>query len=318
MKGEPRARGFGGFATSNEPPSVPLWRRIEAPTWGLIFLIYGGWLAVTWFFTAMPWWLAVPLGAWLTAWHSSFQHEALHGHPTRSARINALLAWPPLSLWLPYPIYRSMHLTHHRDSHLTCPANDPESFYMTAARWRSLGMPARRFWIAYNTLAGRLLLGPAVHALRLWRSEASAILRGDMNKLRVWARHGLGVALVLYWATAVCGIPILVYLFGFAYAGMSLILLRSYAEHRAAADPLHRTAIVEGALPWRLLYLGNNYHVLHHERPAMPWYDLAAGYRAERRRLLAQNDGYLVSGYGQLFRRYLFKPKEAPVHPYDA
>ena len=318
MKGEPRARGFGGIATSDEPPSAPLWRRIEAPTWGLIFLVYGGWLAVTWFYTSMPWWLSVPLGAWLTAWHSSFQHEALHGHPTRSARINALLAWPPLSLWLPYSISRSMHLTHPRDSHLTCPANDPESFYMTAARWRSLGMPARRFWIAYNTLAGRLLLGPAVHALRLWRSEASAILRGDVNKLRVWARHGLGVALVLYWATAVCGIPILVYLFGFAYAGMSLILLRSYAEHRAAADPLHRTAIVEGALPWRLLYLGNNYHVLHHERPAMPWYDLAAGYRAERRRLLAQNDGYLVSGYGQLFRRYLFKPKEAPMHPYDA
>ena len=48
------------------------------------------------------------------------------------------------------------------------------------------------------------------------------------------------------------------------------------------------------ALPWRLLYLGNNFHALHHERPDVAWYKLAEIYARERERLLADNGGYLI------------------------
>src|SRR5947208_12747338 len=81
-------------------------RRLEAPTWGLALAIYGGWGALTWGYGALPWWLVLPLGAWLTAWHMSFQHEVVHGHPTRSRRVNDALGFAPLSLWLPYARYR--------------------------------------------------------------------------------------------------------------------------------------------------------------------------------------------------------------------
>ena len=47
---------------------------------------------------SLPWWVVLPAGAWLTAWHGSLQHEAIHGHPTRSARLNAALAWLPIGL----------------------------------------------------------------------------------------------------------------------------------------------------------------------------------------------------------------------------
>ncbi len=84
---------------------------------------------LTLFWAAIPIWLLVPLAAWLIAWQGSLQHEVMHGHPTRNRRINDAIGWPPLSLWLPYPIYRVSHLRHHRDEYLTDPIEDPESTY---------------------------------------------------------------------------------------------------------------------------------------------------------------------------------------------
>ena len=48
-----------------------------------------------------PWVVLAPLGAYLVALHGSLQHEALHGHPTRSAVVNELLVFLPVSLWFP-------------------------------------------------------------------------------------------------------------------------------------------------------------------------------------------------------------------------
>ena len=60
--------------------SVP---RAELPTLLLLAATYAAWAAVTGFATALGPWLAVPLLALVLAQHSSLQHEAIHGHPTR-------------------------------------------------------------------------------------------------------------------------------------------------------------------------------------------------------------------------------------------
>ena len=38
-------------------------------------------------------------------------------------------------------------------------------------------------------------------------------------------------------------------------------------------------------------------------------------YRAERERYLSENGGYLVHGYLEVVRRWLFSPREPVVHP---
>src|SRR3954466_14273083 len=82
---------------------VSAWiHRHEMPTWLLLVAIYGGWLMLTAFHAALPWWVLLPAGGWITAWHLSLQHEIVHGHPTRSRAINTMLGFPPLSLWLPF------------------------------------------------------------------------------------------------------------------------------------------------------------------------------------------------------------------------
>ena len=144
-----------------------LWRRIEGPTWLVAAAVYGGWLALTWYHHALPWWLVLPLGGWLVGWHGGLQHEIIHGHPTRRPWVNTALAMTPIALWLPFPLYRSRHLLHHATPHLTDPMADTESFYLEPARWQRLGPGGRFLLRVHNTLAGRLLFGPATDDSRL-------------------------------------------------------------------------------------------------------------------------------------------------------
>ena len=65
----------------------------EAPTLCLAAVIYGGLLALTLAWHALPLVLALPLGAWLLAWHSSLQHEIIHDHPTPYRRLTTRRRW---------------------------------------------------------------------------------------------------------------------------------------------------------------------------------------------------------------------------------
>jgi fatty acid desaturase len=256
----------------------------------------------------------MPLGAWLVAWHGSLQHEIMHGHPTPHTGFNAALAAVPLSLWIPFAIYRDSHLEHHVTPALTSPFDDPESYYVDAARWRRLGRPARAILTFNNTLLGRLTVGPALVVGGFWWGEARRLTSGDFRYAAVWFRHCAGVAVVLTWVVW-CRIPILEYALLFAYPGLSLTLLRSYLEHRPADRQQHRTAIVEGDLLTRLLFLNLNFHAVHHDLPGLPWYALPAAFEAGREAVLAGNGGYFFPGYGTIARRFLLRPKDSPRHP---
>ncbi len=293
---------------------VSTWaRRFEAHTWVLLFIIYGGWLALTFCWQRLPWWLGVPAGAWVCAWHASLQHELIHGHPTRRERVNAALGWPPLNLWLPYRLYREQHLRHHRDAHLTDPFEDPESTYMSAADWARAGRTRRWLHGACNTLAGRVVLGPPRAVVAFWLAQARAPLRN--HRWRIWLGHAAGVALVLGWVCDVCGISFLTYVACFIYPGMALIMVRSLAEHRAAARPEDRTAVVERAGILGLLYLHNNLHVLHHECPSIPWFELPSAWVRARPGLLATRGGPVYRGYGEVAARYAWRLHHPGPHP---
>ena len=251
-----------------------LWRRFEGPTWALAGLIYGGWGLLTWCYDLVPWWLVLPTGAWLIAWQMSLQHELIHGHPTRNRRVNAALGFLPLSLWLPFACYRESHLAHHaghgEGDGLTDPRDDPESFYLTEAQWDRMG-PVRRMLIrTNNTLVGRVAIGPAISMAGFIAAEAGYLARGERGRRSVWVLHGVGAAAVLIWTWKICGIAPWVYGVLFVYPGMSLALIRSFAEHRAEAEVGHRTAIVENAPVLGLLFLHNNLHVVPHEPPGLP------------------------------------------------
>lgn len=294
---------------------VPLWRRIELPTWIVVLVAYAGWLSVTWYYHRLPVWVVLPLAAGIITLHGSLQHEAIHGHPTRKQALNAWIVGLPLSLWLPYSIYRESHLAHHRAGRLTDPLEDPESYYVTPAMWRSMGPVRRAIRRAQATLVGRVLLGPPVVIARFFRSEWGLLRGGDRRQAVRWLQHLIACAPVLGWVLLVCRIPLWAYLVVFVYSGLSLTLVRSFTEHRPAASQGERTAVVETGLLMSLLFLNNNLHAVHHEAPGLPWYKLPERYRRDREAVLSRNGRFLFGGYGEILRRYAFKAKDLPVHP---
>lgn len=287
----------------------------ELQTWLLLSAIYGGWFSVTWLFESLPWWTVLPAGAWFVAWHNSFQHEALHGHPSRHVWLNELLAWPPLCLWVAYPIYRDSHRAHHETETLTDPFDDPESWYLTRSRWEQAGRLGRAILIANNTLVGRMIIGPWLAATALWKGQILALASGDRRYSGAWLLHIALCGLMLTWLWRVCGISPLDYILMFAWPGLSLSLIRSFYEHRPAQNQDGRTAIVNAGPLMSLLFLNNNLHVVHHDRPGLPWFALPEIYQRDSGEILRRARGHhFPGGYLEIARRFAFRPKDLPVY----
>jgi fatty acid desaturase len=288
--------------------------RVEPRTLIVAAAIYGGFGLVTWYFHALPLWAAVLMGAVLIAWHGSLQHETIHNHPFASRRLNALLGGVPLSLFIPYAIYRRSHLWHHRFGGriLTDPLVDPESFYLTHGSLAQSSAPVQFLRRANTTLLGRLILGPWIAIGTFLVGPARSLAAGEGREWRIWTTHGLAVAALLFWVVGICRINVLVYIACFVYPGQALTLVRSFAEHRANADPAQRTAVVEANPVLSLIFLYNNLHVVHHARPTLPWYALPAAWRrmqAEHGDAPARAAGMVYAGgYGEVLRRYFVRP----------
>jgi fatty acid desaturase len=277
--------------------------------------IYGGWMLLTFASSRLPWWGVMPLGGFLVAWHGSLQHETIHGHPTRWRAFNTLVGSVPLGVWMPYRLYRELHLAHHRTGALTDPHEDPESFYVTAEAWEKAGPLGRTLLRANTTLLGRLVIGPPLVVVRFLAAELRLLASGDLRHARAWAVHLAALAVVVAWIELACGLSFAQYLLMFAWPGLVLTLLRSFAEHRPGRTNAERIGIVEAGPVASLLFLNNNLHVVHHAEPALPWYALPARYRAIRSEALERNGGFVFSGYGALAARFALRSKDAPVHP---
>lgn len=287
--------------------------RTEWATFALIVLCYGLWLAVLIWLGGWSLALAVPVAGILVAFHSSLTHEVLHGHPFHSRHLNEALMFLPLNLAIPYNRFRDLHLAHHLDSNLTDPYDDPESNFLDPAVWSGLSGWQKRVLRANNTLVGRMILGPAISQYVFMRNDWRAALRGDRAVLLAWGLHIPGAALVL-WVVSLSPMPVWAYLIS-AYLGLSLLKIRTFAEHRAHDKTRGRTAIIEDRGVLALLFLNNNLHVVHHMHPRAPWYRLPELYRRGRARYLACNEGYIFRSYVELFRKHAVHAKDPVPHP---
>ena len=297
-------------------PTAPGARRrtaVEWPTVALAALCYGLWVLGTLLLPGLSPGLAFAATALAIALHSSLQHEATHGHPFRSGRLNHLLVAPALGLVVPFSRFRDQHLAHHLNCDLTDPYDDPESNFLDPARWARLAWPLRRALRANNTLAGRILLGPAISLPQFLWTDARAILRGDRAARAGWLWHLPALVLVIAWVLW-APMPMWQYLLA-AYLGHGLIKIRTFCEHRAHQTARARSVIIDDHGPLSWLFLNNNLHAVHHMHPGVAWYDLPRLYRAGRARFQAVNQGYVYPGYGAVFRAHLFRAKDPVPHP---
>lgn len=286
----------------------------EWPTWLALLGCYTSWVLLGYLFYPAHPLLALVCMAVTVAFHSSLQHEAIHGHPTPSALCNEVLVGLPLGLAYPYRRYRTSHLQHHHDDALTDPHQDPESYYWDRANWVHLGFFWRFLLMLNNTVLGRLLLGPLVGSIRFFWQDLALIRAGNRTVRRAWVIHALSILLVAAIVTYGFHIPFWLYAVGPAYAGNALIALRSYCEHRWHEAPDGRTIIVEKSF-LSFLFLYNNLHVVHHALPGEPWFRMPSLYKQNREQWQIQNRGYVYRGYHKIIWQYLLRSKEPLLHP---
>jgi fatty acid desaturase len=69
-----------------------------------------------------------------------------------------------------------------------------------------------------------------------------------------------------------------------------------------------------------LLFLNNNYHLVHHDLPHVPWFALRRVFEMSRQQYIERSGGFLVKGYSEWLRLYAFASVAYPVYgnPSDA
>lgn len=287
----------------------------DGPTLLVAFAIYAGWLALLALYQYLPCWIIAPLAGYFVQWHFSLQHEAIHSMRGLPRWLRRALVWPPIGIWFPFELYRRSHSQHHRNNYLTYPGEDTESYYHDEEDWEDYGDLWRWLLIVNQTFLGRLFIGPLLRTPRLFVKEVGRMIDGDTENAGIWARHFIGVALMLLFLTEVFDISALQYLAVFVYPGLVFGMMRSFTEHRWGERPDERTAVVESNWVFGLLFLWNNLHVVHHVFPTLPWWKVPRVWRQHRARIQAHNGGFVFRGYGEIARRWLVTPNFIPVHP---
>lgn len=306
------------------------WHDYEGPTWLVALAIYGGWLALILSHASLAWWIVVPVGAWLVAWHGSLQHETIDALEHVPAPLRSALAFPPLGIFFPIGTYRREHRLHHlAGTHVAESAWDPESYYHDPVRWARYPRFVRALYRANQTLLGRLTLGVLLQTAAAVRGGVRAMLAGDRVVMGEWALHVASTGALLWWIAVFAHMPVWQYVFFIAYPAASLTMLRSFYEHRLPVEGVRRTATIENRFPFGLLFLNNNYHVMHHATPSLPWYRIPQAWRARRgtrfeRGLRFERDSqidrgssvehdYHFRGYGAIAKRWFVRVVFEPV-----
>ncbi len=287
--------------------------KTEWRTIALLIVCYGSVGLMIFNPLALPLWAQVLILVPLITLHSSLQHEYMHGHPFKAQLLNDILVWLPVGIFLPYFRFKAAHLKHHMDCQICDPFEDPESWYKDPADWDSKPQWVKMIFDVTNTLLGRMVLGPAFSVVGFTFHEMGTL---NTKNAITWALHFAAAFGLLAALHRFSELPVWVYLLC-CYGGYSLLMVRTFLEHRAHEVEAARTVAVEDKGILSYLFLNNNLHVVHHMHPKLAWYQLPQLFEEKREHFLAVNNGYYYKNYLEIFRRFAFKRKEPVRYPLD-
>lgn len=201
-------------------------------------------------------------------------HDACHKAAHSNRIINAALGHiSALVLGFAFPVFTRVHLQHH--AHVNDPDNDPDHFVSTGG---PLWLIAPRFFYHEVFFFKR----------RLWRKYE--LLEWFLSRLFlvtvvvISLHYGFFPFVVNYWFS-----PALV-------VGITLGLFFDYLPHRPFEErDRWKNARVYAHPLLNLLIMGQNYHLVHHLWPSIPWYKYERAYHATKP-LLESKGSPLCSG----------------------
>jgi beta-carotene hydroxylase len=195
-------------------------------------------------------------------------HDASHGVAHRNRIANAAMGHISAVLQgFVYPVFTRVHMQHH--ANVNDPENDPDHFVSTGG---PLWLIAVRFFYHEIFFFQR----------KLWRN----------NELVEW-----GISRLILVAVLVAGYEFnfLPYILNYwfvpaAIMGLALGLFFDYLPHRPFKETTRwKNARVYPSALLNILLLGQNYHLIHHLWPSVPWYNYKPAY-TQMKSLLDAND----------------------------
>lgn len=184
-------------------------------------------------------------------------HDASHNSAHKNRIINAALGHgSALMLGFAFPVFTRVHIQHH--AHVNDPDNDPDHFVSTGG---PLWLIAARFFYHEIFFFKR----------RLWKKYE--LLEWFLSRLFVITI----VAISIHY-------DFLGYILNFWFSpalvvGLALGLFFDYLPHRPFQERNRwKNARVYPSPILNLLILGQNYHLIHHLWPSIPWYNYKPAY----------------------------------------
>ena len=188
-------------------------------------------------------------------------HDASHNAAHRNRIVNAIMGHgSALMLGFAFPVFTRVHLQHH--AHVNDPENDPDHFVSTGG---PLLLIAARFFYHEIFFFKR----------KLWRKYE--LLEWFLSRLFLFTIVFLGIHygfigyVMNFWF-----VPALV-------VGVTLGLFFDYLPHRPFQErDRWKNARVYPSPVLNLMIFGQNYHLIHHLWPSIPWYQYQPAYIATK------------------------------------
>ncbi len=242
------------------------------PTLALLVIALGAWLGSSALYLegAWPWWATVLVNAVASYLAFTVSHEAAHHAASSNSRVNGWMGRLATPLFAPqasYPTWRFIHMQHHRFTNHD-DGSDPDHYTMAGPawqrplRWLTVDIYYLVFYVpklGQRPRAERIEV--VVQTVLLTALIVAAVATGNLVELIVILLLPCRLAVVyLAWA--------------FDY------LPHNGLRHRPSEDRMKTTRNrigMEWLLTPALLY--QNYHLVHHLHPLVPFYRYLAVWR---------------------------------------
>lgn len=241
----------------------------------LFALELGGVLAWGW-----SHWITVPMGAAVTFLMFSVMHESTHHAISTNTRFNNIMGHvsvPFVVPWAAYPLVRFLHIEHHRNTNESMSV-DPDAWTEEGPTWQ---LPLR--WATIDVWY-------VVFYLRRLRDRPVREVVGAMGVFVVAAGGLAAIAATghgteLLWAFVIpqrCGILVLAWWFDFLpHHGLT----KTQREDKYQATRIR----VGGERLLTPLFVYQNYHLVHHLHPSIPFYRYVRAWRRNEQAYLDRN-----------------------------
>jgi ring-1,2-phenylacetyl-CoA epoxidase subunit PaaE len=277
MATRPAAEGINIKRIPNPEEPVP------AVAWPTLFLLVGGlalWggstaaaLADVW-----PWWVSTLFNAVASYLLFTVAHDAAHHSASSESRLNRLMGRIATPFFAPhagFSTWRFIHMQHHRFTNHHDDLLDPDGYTMRGPKWQALPR-----WITLDLYYLVYYLPKLGSRPRAEKVELATqwLIVAAITGAAIATGHAFDIFVLLYLP---CRLSILFLAWAFDY-------LPHHGLHHTPEEDKAKTTRNriggERLLSPALLY--QNYHLVHHLHPTVPFYRYIAVWRRNEERYL--------------------------------